>query len=158
MATTEDPFNWRSLNRKDLMSLSKIKNPDSKIQKFKGGLNSERDYSYNLFNMDIIGSFKSLNFYKGSSPKKFGVLTQKTDFINKNDDIDRSYPKQLIVNLDKPDYQLYTGDLKLKVPKFHHNTTRESTNPLEPKYKLPKVEEVPPPIPKFIRDSINYDV
>ena len=51
-----------------------------------------------------------------------------------------------------------TSDLKLKIPKFHHSTTRPPTNPLEPKYNLPKVEEIPAPIPKFIRDGINYDV
>jgi hypothetical protein len=78
------------------------------------------------------------------------------DFINKNDDIERAYPKKLMVEFNKPDYQLYTADIKMKVPKFHHNTTRQ-INPLEPKYNLPKVEEVPPPINKFIRDGINYD-
>jgi hypothetical protein len=62
------------------------------------------------------------------------------------------------VKLNKPEYSLYTGDLKLKIPKFHHKVTRPATNPLEPKYNLPKVVEVPAPIPKFIRDNINYDV
>jgi hypothetical protein len=59
MATTADPFDYHKLNRKDLMSLSKISNEDERIRKFKGGLNSERDYSYNLFNMDIIGILQS---------------------------------------------------------------------------------------------------
>jgi len=50
-----DPFDYPSANRKDLMSLSKINSNDERIRKFKCGLNTERDYSYNLFNMDIIG-------------------------------------------------------------------------------------------------------
>lgn len=33
--TTVDPYNWKTLGRKDLMSLSKIQNKDHKIQKFK---------------------------------------------------------------------------------------------------------------------------
>jgi len=50
-----DPFDYHSANRKHLMSLSKINSNDERIRKFKCGLNTERDYSYNLFNMDIIG-------------------------------------------------------------------------------------------------------
>ena len=34
---------------------------------------------------------------------------------------------------------------------------RKEFNPLEPKYKLPKFEEVEPIMPKFIRDSIKID-
>ena len=55
MATIADPFDYPTLKRKDLMSLSKISNNDEKIRKFKGGVNTLRDFSYNLFNMDIIG-------------------------------------------------------------------------------------------------------
>ena len=36
-----------------------------------------------------------------------------------------------------------------------HLKTRRCTNPLEPVYCLPKVEEYPPPVPKFIRNSID---
>jgi hypothetical protein len=36
-----------------------------------------------------------------------------------------------------------------------HLKTNRCTNPLEPKYTLPKVEEYPPSVPKFIRDSID---
>jgi len=55
MATIADPFDYRTLKRKDLMSLSTISTNDEKFRKFKGGVNTFRDYSYNLFNMDIIG-------------------------------------------------------------------------------------------------------
>ena len=34
---------------------------------------------------------------------------------------------------------------------------RKEFNPLEPKYKLPKFDEVEPIMPKFIRDSIRID-
>jgi len=55
--TGPDPYDYPSLQRKDLMSLSKISNNDEKIRKFKCGINTDRDYSYNLFNMDIIGMY-----------------------------------------------------------------------------------------------------
>ena len=84
------------------------------------------------------------------------MLTQKTDFINKNDDIERSFPKSLNIGLNKPEYSLYTGDLQLKKKKF--TTNRPDCNPLEPKYNLAKTEPLEPIIPKFIRDGINYDV
>lgn len=35
---------------------------------------------------------------------------------------------------------------------------RIGQNPLEPKYNLPKVDKLPCPEPKFIRDNINIDV
>ena len=34
-------------------------------------------------------------------------------------------------------------------------TARQPFNPLEPKYNLPKVESIDPPVPKFIRDNID---
>lgn len=51
---TDNPYNYRSLNRKDLMSLSTINNNDAPLKKFKQ-INTNRDYSTNLFNMDIEG-------------------------------------------------------------------------------------------------------
>lgn len=53
MAIVED-YNYRSLNRKDLMSLSTINNNDLNIKKFKQ-LDTKRDWSINLYNMDIPG-------------------------------------------------------------------------------------------------------
>lgn len=37
-------------------------------------------------------------------------------------------------------------------------TTTRRTNPLEPDYQSPKVEYVPFPSPKFVRDSMDIDV
>jgi hypothetical protein len=53
MSVTHDHFNYPSLNRKDLMSLSTITAADERLRKFKGGLESKREYSYNLFNVDL---------------------------------------------------------------------------------------------------------
>lgn len=47
-------FNYRSLNRKDLMGLSTINKEDTNIRKFKA-MDSNRDWSMNLYNMDIEG-------------------------------------------------------------------------------------------------------
>jgi hypothetical protein len=38
---------------------------------------------------------------------------------------------------------------------MNHLKTKRSTNPHEPKYNLLKVEDFPPEVPKFIRDSID---
>lgn len=53
MSICED-YNYRSLNRNDLMSLSNINENDMKIKKFKQ-LDTRRDWSINLYNMDIPG-------------------------------------------------------------------------------------------------------
>lgn len=53
MALVED-YNYRSLNRCDLMSLSSVNENDMKIKKFKK-LDTKRDWSINLYNMDIPG-------------------------------------------------------------------------------------------------------
>ena len=55
MALVED-YNYRSLNRNDLMSLSVVNEADMKIKKFKQ-LDSKRDWSINLYNMDIPGIY-----------------------------------------------------------------------------------------------------
>lgn len=54
MALVED-YNYRSLNRSDLMSLSSINDNDMRIKKFKK-LDTKRDWSINLYNMDIPGN------------------------------------------------------------------------------------------------------
>ena len=53
MSLTED-YNYRSLNRNDLMNLNTINENDMKIKKFKQ-LDTKRDWSINLYNMDIPG-------------------------------------------------------------------------------------------------------
>jgi hypothetical protein len=84
------------------------------------------------------------------------LFHHKVDFINKNDDIERSYPKQLHFPVNKQEFNLTNLDIvgsTSQCVKF--KTTRDSSNPLEPKYKLPYVEELPEEVPKFIRDSID---
>jgi hypothetical protein len=106
---------------------------------------TQRDWSANLYNLDI----------ESSMPRRFGVFTNKVDFINKVDDIDRTNPKILHYPLNKPEYNLTNKDIEKSSPQMNHLKTKRCTNPLEPKYNLPKVEEYPPEIPKFIRDSID---
>ena len=142
-----DPFNYRTAMKNDTMFLSTVKDNDSKLRKFKQ-INTNRDYSANLFNLDIAGS----------SPKKFGVLHNKPDFLLKNDDIERTTSKILHIKLDKPENNLNNSDIALSSPQcVKFKTTRQPFNPLEPKYILPNVEKIEPPVPKFIRDNINID-
>lgn len=53
MSITED-YNYRSLNRNDLMSLATLNENDINLKKFKQ-LETKRDWSINLYNMDIPG-------------------------------------------------------------------------------------------------------
>jgi hypothetical protein len=140
-------YNYSSLNRKDLMSLSTINNNDVTLRKFKQ-IDTKRDWSANLYNLDI----------EGSVPKKFGVFNHKTDFINKLDDIERTSSKVLHFALNKPEYNLSSKDIHWASPQINRNfITTRVTNPLEPTYQLSKVEPIEPIVPKFIRDNINVD-
>jgi hypothetical protein len=53
MSLLED-YNYRSFNRSDLMSLSTINEKDLRIKKFKQ-MDTKRDWSISLYNMDITG-------------------------------------------------------------------------------------------------------
>ncbi len=142
--TTNSDFNYRSLNRKDLMFLSTVNNNDHPLRKFKQ-LHTNRNWSLNLYNLDI----------EGSSPRKFGAFNQKTDFINKNDDIEKAFPKQLHIGLNKPEYNLLNSDIEYSQPNCVTCKIKRHLNPLEPKYTFSKCPEFPPYEPKFIRDNIN---
>jgi hypothetical protein len=84
------------------------------------------------------------------------MFHHKVDFINKNDDIDRSYPKTLHFQSNKPEFNLTNLDIVGSTSQCNKfQTTRQSSNPLEPKYRLPAVEEMPEEVPKFIRDNIG---
>lgn len=146
-------YSYPTARRENTMYLSTINDRDAKFKKFKQ-LSTTRDYSANLFNLDI----------PGSSPKKFGVLHHKPDFTNRNDDIERSNPKILHIQLNKPEYNLSNKDIEFSsasTVRIHetrcskHIRPSEPVNPLEPKYKLPYVEYLDPPVPKFIRDNIQ---
>jgi hypothetical protein len=50
-----DHYNYPSMNRRDLMSLSKISSSDEKLRNVKNRINTNRDYSQNLMTADISG-------------------------------------------------------------------------------------------------------
>ena len=137
-------FNYPSLNRKDLMSLSTMTCSDFPLRKFKQ-LHTNRNWSINLYNLDI----------EGSSPRRFGAFNQKIDYTNKNDDIEKSSPKILHKALKKPEYNLTNADIEYSQPKCVKCKIKRHLNPLEPKYNLPKSPDYPPYEPKFIRDNIS---
>ncbi len=141
-----DNFNYSipSLNKSNTMYLQTITKDDAVIRPFKKMVTS-RDWSANLYNLDI----------ESSVPRRFGVFTNKTDFINKNDDIERTNPKILHYPLNKPEYNLSNKDIEKSSPMLNTLQTTRCTNPLEPKYTLPKVEDYPPEENKFIRDNID---
>ena len=134
-------FNYPSLNRKDLLDLSKINIKSCQFKK----LNTNRDWSLNLYNLDI----------EGTSPRKFSYFTNKEDFTNKNNDIEKSSPKSLYNYTNKISFNLTNDDIDLSKPQCNKNISSRRTNPLTPRYSLSKPELLPPEIPKFIRDSIN---
>ena len=139
-------FDYPSLNRKDLMSLSTINKNDFPIRKFKQ-IVTNRDWSLNLYNLDI----------EGSSPRKFGIFSNKMDYTNKNNDIDKSYPLIPKV-LNKPNYNLSNEDIEASKPNCSKCQLKRHTNPLEPKYSLPKGEEIQiNDQTKFIRDNLYID-
>ena len=133
-----------SIPKGNTMYLSTINKNDAIIRPFKKMV-TKRDWSANLYNLDI----------ESSMPRRFGVFTNKIDFINKVDDIERTNPKILHYPLNKPEYNLTNKDIEKSSPQMKHLKTTRCTNPLEPKYTLPHVEEYPPSVPKFIRDAID---
>ena len=116
------------LSKKDTMYLSSLNSNDFPIRKFKQ-ICSSRDWSLNLYNLDI----------EGSSPKKYGVLNKKIDFTNNNRDIEGSFPKQLFKKI-VPNYLLSNEGIPGSSP--HHVKARitRCINPLSPKYNIPKTE------------------
>jgi hypothetical protein len=131
-------------NRKDLMSLSTINANDAKVRPFKK-MDTQRDWSINLYNLDI----------ERSCPKRISVFTNKIDYINKVDDIERTNSKLLHYKLDKPEYNLSNADIEKSSPNLGNLHTTRCTNPLEPKYKLPHVDDYPPDEPRFIRNNMD---
>lgn len=120
------------LPKGNTMYLSTINKNDAIIRPFKKMV-TQRDWSANLYNLDI----------ESSMPRRFGVFTNKVDFINKVDDIERTNPKILHYPLNKPEYNLTNKDIEKSSPQMNHLKTSRCTNPLEPKYNLPKVEDYP---------------
>ena len=134
-------FNFPSLNRKDLSDLSNINNKNKKFKK----LNTNRDWSLNLYNLDI----------EGSSPRKFGYFFNKEDFTNKNSDIEKSSPKNYNIKINKKSFNLTNDDIEFSKPQCVKNATTRHTNPLQPKYIMKSPEILPITPPKFIRNAMD---
>ena len=139
--TTID-FNYPSLNRKDLESNLSVINDKSRPFK---KLGTNRDWSLNLYNLDI----------EGACPRKFSYFLNKADFINKNNDIEKSSPKHYYPFTNKASFNLTNDDIEFSKPQCNKNASNRHTNPLTPKYTTPKLELLPIPVPKFIRNSID---
>ena len=140
----DDDYNYPSLGRKDLMSLSTLTNRDFPIRKI-NKINTKRDWSVNLYNLDI----------ERAVPRRTNVFVNKVDFINKIDDIDKARPKPERI-WKYPDFILNCRDIEKAYPKKINVFSQRKVNPLEPKYNLPKPKTSSPiPPPKFIRDSIG---
>ena len=137
-------FNYPSLMRRDLMYLDSIKSRDYPIKKI-NQINSNRDWSTNLYNLDI----------EKSVPYRSSIYTNKIDFINKVDDIEFAQPKKEIL-LNKPNFILNVRDIDKAYPKKVKANSQRHVNPLNPVYKLPSYSIPPPPTPpKFIRDQMD---
>ena len=140
MLSTID-YNYPSLNRKDLSDLSNINDKNHQFKK----LNTNRDWSLNLYNLDI----------EGSSPRKFGYFFNKEDFTNKNSDIEKSSPRNYNKNINKKSFNLTNDDIEFSKPQCVKNATTRHTNPLEPKYMIKNPDLLPITPPRFIRDSMD---
>lgn len=145
--SVSDNFNYSipTLNRSNTMYLSVINSSDASMKPFKK-ISTQRDWSTNLYNLDI----------ESSMPRSFGIFNNKVDFINKIDDIEKASPKPLYDKpIIKPEYNLTNKDIEGSSPNVKEFSTVRCTNPLQPKYQLPKCEEYPPEFPRFIRDQIS---
>ena len=137
-------FNYPSLMRRDLMYLDSIKSRDFPIKKI-NKINSNRDWSTNLYNLDI----------EKSVPYRSSIFTNKIDFINKVDDIEFAQPKKEKI-LNKPNFILNVRDIEKAYPKKVKPNSQRHVNPLNPVYKQPSYPiPPPPPPPKFIRDQMD---
>ena len=118
-------------NKRGTMYLSVINSQDAIIRPLRK-LYTQRDWSANLYNLDI----------ESSHPKKFGIFTNKIDFINKVDDIERANPKIIHYHLKKPEYNLSNKDIEKSSPSAFHFKTKRVTNPLQPEYKFSEIEKI----------------
>ena len=137
-------FNYPSLNRKDLMYLDSLNSRDCPIRKI-DKINTNRKWSTNLYNLDIDKSV----------PNRPNIFTNKIDFINKVDDIEKARPNKEVI-LNKPDFILNIRDIEKAYPKSTFWKSQRHINPLNPVYKLPTYKKITPkPLPKFIRNQID---
>ncbi|KAM3146328.1 hypothetical protein pb186bvf_001673 [Paramecium bursaria] len=130
-------YEWPFPQKVNTMSLQTIGNKNQALFREKSSLNID----------DIEGSKPQLRPYR---------YTNKESFQNRSDDIEGTKSRQLIKSSNRQDLQLYNSDIKGSHPqKVQFVTGRQSSNPLEPVYKLPAFQQVEPIQNKFLRDSIQ---
>ena len=139
-------FAYPSLQRKDLMYLNSINSRDFPIRKI-NQINTKRDWSLNLYNLDI----------EKSTPKKSSNYINKIDFINKTDDIEKAQPEKVKI-LNYPNFILNTRDIEKAYPakdaylseiKVNNNNISHLSDFLSHK------NDGDYPIRKFIRNQID---
>jgi hypothetical protein len=95
----------------------------------------------------------------GASPNcKVGKLIANRPDLYNNADIAGSQSMRLHRQSNKPDRSLNHSDIEGSKPRreIFFRTSRR-VDPLNPRYALPSYEDVPPEIPRFIRDSYCVD-
>ena len=123
-----EDYNYPSLNRKDLMSLDTIKEKDFPRKKI-NSINSKRNWSQNLNNLDIDKSY----------PKRNDIFLNKIDFINKLDDIEKARPNKAKI-INKSNYMLNVQNLEKEYPKKGNNLNIKKYNSLENKLLVPQYQ------------------
>lgn len=116
------------------------------IPKAKNIVRSEGQ-NFSLRTDDIQGA-------RPSPPKK----AKQYDFYNP-DDIDGSKSKPNVDITKKPKDIMSVDDIQGASPSIQRSLPHSNrhSNPQNPVYDLPSYKEEPIPVPKFIRDNINYD-
>lgn len=94
----------------------------------------------------------------GAQPyNRISHLTGKPDHHNVTD-IAGTSSMRLHKDTNKPDRNLFHDDIEGSFPRKHSFQNRgRQVDPLNPQYKLPSYKWVPPPTPKFTRDSYKVD-
>ena len=141
-------FNYYPMpNRKDSISNRNLDETDFPKRKFKQ-LCTNRDFSLNNYSLDI----------EGAAPRSNSIYTNKIDFTLKNQDIEKTTPKNLIPDkTNRPNFNLNNKDIEGTLPRGHHcfNTSRHC-DPLNPDYPLPSTgARYPLEIPKFMRNTLD---
>ena len=95
---------------------------------------------------------------KGAQPR--GPPVQRHRDFYYNDDIEGSSPQPSVDLSKKPFDYMSVKDIQGASPAIQRSLphSERHTNPLNPQYSLPSYHDPTPiPVPKFIRDNINYD-
>lgn len=94
---------------------------------------------------------------EGAQPR--GPREQKRRDFYFTDDIEGAKPAPAFDRNRNPGNPLALDDIDGAKPRIQRNlpNSNRHTNPLNPVYELPSFKEEPAPVPKFLRDNINYD-